>query len=419
MADALEVRPNDLSPKGLPWGRSDGELLGRNIFDGTMPLPSAVLLAGAVEHNIAVMARYCEANEVLLAPHGKTTMSPELITRQIDAGAWAITVATAWQAAAVAAMGVPRILLANEVTDSGSLRLLDQLLTARPELELWLYVDAVAALELAEAGVSADVRDRVRVLIELGVDGGRAGVRPSNDALALGRRVAEGPLRLAGVAAFEGLIDGGSTPRTLELVDDLLARCLTLAQSLTESELIGVDEPLFTAGGSAYFDRVVALAGAALASPPLLAAGWRTVLRSGCYVTHDHGTYEQLSPLAGRSGAGDARLLPAVQVIAAVLSVPEAGRAIVGFGRRDASFDAGWPTPLLVRRNGTLVPTGPGWAVTALNDQHAYLDVPDAVRVGDVVVFGISHPCTTFDKWRVLPMVDEEHTVVDVAHTWF
>ena len=235
--------------------------------------------------------------------------------------------------------------------------------------------------------------------------------------------MAAGPIHLAGVAAFEGLIDGGSIEHTLALVDRLLDRCVTLAQALSAGGLIGVDEPIFTAGGSAYFDRVVALAPAALDG-----TGWRTVLRSGCYVTHDSGTYEELSPLAGRGGIGDRegigdqRLRPALQLIAAVLSRPERGRAIVGLGRRDASADAGLPVPLLVRSaDGALRPVGDGWAVVAVNDQHAYLDLSDDadLRVGQLLIFGISHPCTTFDKWRVLPLVDPEYRVIELAHTRF
>lgn len=407
------VTPRD---KGLRVG-SDRSELGWNVMASDVPLPCAVLLSDEIDHNIAVMAQYCRDNGVLLAPHGKTTMSPELIGRQLAAGAWAVTVATAWQAATVLDMGVERVVLANEVTDPGSIDLLDRLLDAYPDREIYCYVDSFDGVELLEHGLSGSSGERLRLLLELGVDGGRTGVRPGANPLELGRRVAAGPLRLAGVAAFEGLIDGGSIDNTLALVDDLIQRCLSLAQALSAGRLLGVGEPIFTVGGSSYFDRVVALA-----SPALAGTGWRTVLRSGCYVTHDSGTYEQLSPLAGRGGFGDHRLRAALQVLAAVLSRPEPGRAIVGFGRRDASSDAGLPVPLFLRgSDGAVQPVGDGWAVTAVNDQHAYLELPadSELRVGQVLVFGISHPCTTFDKWRVLPLVDSTYRVVELATTRF
>jgi D-serine deaminase-like pyridoxal phosphate-dependent protein len=54
-------------------------------------------------------------------------------------------------------------------------------------------------------------------------------------------------------------------------------------------------------------------------------------------------------------------------------------------------------------------------------DQHAYVAVETDVdvRVGDLLRLGISHPCTAFDKWRHIPVVDEDHHVVDVLHTYF
>jgi len=389
--------------------------MGWNAFDDDVPLPLAVLLSSEVDHNIEVMAGYCTEHGVLLAPHGKTTMSPELIHRQLAAGAWAVTVATAWQAAAVVGMGVLRIVLANEVTDPGSLRLLAKLLREHSDLQMYCYVDSLAGLLLLESEFP-EAGGRFRVLLELGMTGGRTGIRNDGEAFELGRRVATGPLPLSGVAAYEGLIDGGSIERTLGLVDSLLERCTALALALSEAGHIGVDDPILTVGGSAYFDRVVAVT-----PPALRGTAWRTVLRSGCYVTHDCGTYEQISPLAGRGDTDGVRLRPALQVLAAVLSRPEPGRAIIGLGRRDASFDAGLPVPLFVRRDGALRAVGDGWSVIAVNDQHAYLELPAGaeLRVGEMMGFGISHPCTTFDKWRVLPLVDPDYTVLELAHTCF
>jgi D-serine deaminase-like pyridoxal phosphate-dependent protein len=58
--------------------------------------------------------------------------------------------------------------------------------------------------------------------------------------------------------------------------------------------------------------------------------------------------------------------------------------------------------------------------VTELNDQHAYLSDPAGeVRVGDWVACGISHPCTMFERWRALPVVDAGHRVIDLVHTFF
>jgi D-serine deaminase-like pyridoxal phosphate-dependent protein len=366
--------------------------IGGNIFDGTFALPVATLDEAALHHNLSTMAGYCAGRGVLLAPHGKTTMSPEIVRRQLDLGAWAITAATAWQAAVLASFGAGRIILANQVVDAGSLAVLDRLLAAG--VEVHCLVDSAEALRLLTTGVRAT--ERLRVLVELGLPGGRTGLRDDEEALTLAGRVAAGPLTLSGVAAFEGLIDAPTTAATLDLVDALLSRLAGLATRLP------VAEPIVTVGGSAYFDRVTAV----LAGGP-----WRVVLRSGCYVTHDAGLYERLSPF-GATPREPLRLREALHVWAPVLSVPEPGLALAGLGRRDASTDAGLPVPQL--RHSTV-------RVTAVNDQHAYLDVPACleVAVGDIIRFGVSHPCTTFDKWRVIPMVSADGTVQELVHTHF
>lgn len=404
------------SPKGLPAldpAAGPGQLIGRDFFDGSFPLPTMVLRDSALGHNIDTMARYCAENSLLLAPHAKTTMSPELLQRQLAGGAWGMTVATAWQAAQVAAMGVERIILANEVVDTGSLRLLDQTLRNHPSLILWTYVDSAEGLRLLGEQVSAE-HGRLHLLVELGVPGARAGVRSQAEALALARAAAAGPHALAGIGAFEGVI-GGADP--LAAVDDFLRLLAATGLAIEEAGLLG-PSPMVTAGGSAYPDRV-----AAILRPALGQSACRIVLRSGCYLTHDCGSYRDASPF-GTSRRVDASLISAIEVWAPVLSRPEPGRVIAGIGRRDVSFDAGLPVVLQTRSAGDVAPGDPmerRRTVVALNDQHAFIDVDpaDPVAIGDLACFGISHPCTTFDKWRAIPIVDDDYRVVDIATTWF
>ncbi|MBB5629752.1 alanine racemase [Sphaerisporangium krabiense] len=390
---------------------------GAQLFDGTFPLPTAVLLRDELEHNVATMAAYCAAHGVLLAPHGKTTMCPQIIERQLAAGAWAISVATAWQARTVADMGVRRLVLANCIVDPGSLRLLNGVLAAYDDLEIYCHTDSPAALHALENGIDAGLRGRARVLVEIGVTGGRTGLRDDRDALALAARIADGPMVLAGFSAFEGILHGADLADTLTLVDRLLDRLSGVARTAHADGLIGAGPaPIVTVGGSAYFDRVARRLPPALAGTP-----YRTVLRSGCYVTHDAGGYEALSPFGARPRA-PYRLREALRIWAPVLSRPEPTLALAGLGRRDASADDGLPVPRMVRdRTGRITPFDGEVRVTAVNDQHAYLALPAdlPLTVGDVVAFGISHPCTTFDKWRVIPVVDADCTVTELAYTHF
>jgi D-serine deaminase-like pyridoxal phosphate-dependent protein len=207
------------------------------------------------------------------------------------------------------------------------------------------------------------------------------------------------------VSSFEGVIgSAGRTPKAVEEVDRLLDSMHELAAAMVEAGLLDAASVVLSAGGSVYFDRV-----AERLLRPI--AGWlpTVVLRSGCYVTHDHGTYAKYGPIADRP------LRPALELIATVLSTPEPGVAIVNFGRRDAPFDAGLPVPLWVRSAGDVTIGADSMRVERLNDQHAWMQIAEDagnVAVGDTVGFGISHPCTAFDKWRRLPLIDDDYAVI-------
>ena len=128
----------------------------------------------------------------------------------------------------------------------------------------------------------------------------------------------------------------------------------------------------------------------------------RTILRSGCYLTHDDGLYRRTSPLREA-------LRPALRVWSQVVSRPEPDLAVLTMGRRDVSFDQDLP-----------VPYGLTARVVKLNDQHAYLRLGgDRVEIGDWLEFGISHPCTVFDKWPMIPVLDGHGRVVDLIRTFF
>lgn len=401
--------------KGLPAG-SVKDLIGRSVFDDGFLPPLLVLDDDIVAHNIATMAGWCERRGVALAPHGKTTMAPALFARQLAAGAWAITAATASQVRVMRAFGVSRIVLANQLVDSGALRWLAGEL-ADPDFEFYCWVDSERGVELMTRGLAGAARP-VNVLVELGAAGARSGVRHPESAAAVARAVWASPaLRLVGVAGYEGSVASDASVGALATVDGYLHAMRDLTVKLAVKGLFDVDgQVIVTAGGSAYFDQVT----------DVLTARWPTgldvlpVLRSGCYITHDDGRYRELSPLgvAPRVG-GIPSFRAAMRLWARVTSRPDTDLALLTLGSRDVGFDAGFPEAQLVRRaGGTRRLTGA--RVIRLNDQHAFLRVNGGqpVEVGDWIGLGVSHPCTTFDKWRVIPLVRDDR-VVDVVHTFF
>jgi D-serine dehydratase len=410
----------DATSKGFPQAsaplrRSAIGAQGWNVLAGDLPLPLAVIKRDALQHNLGWMQRYANDAGVRLAPHGKTTMSPQLFRRQLDAGAWGLAFATVAQLRIGVEAGARRCLIANQVLDAGDLAAIDALQREHGGLRVWFLLDSVAQLELIEA---TRPESPFEVLLEIGLPGGRSGCRTAGDALALARRArASEAVIVAGIECYEGLGVTGDSETDRANADALMSRVTEIALQCDREHLFETDEVLVSAGGSAIFDLVVPALRPALSRP---VAG---LLRSGCYVTHDHGFYRRLVAVANLRLGCDDGLRAALEVWALVQSLPEPGLAILAVGRRDLSYDIELPIPIArAARGGREVHAAPAdWKISGLNDQHAYLrfDADPGLAVGDRVVLGISHPCTTFDKWRWMPVVDADYRVVDALVTCF
>jgi D-serine dehydratase len=384
--------------KGLPPDRPPvrlGELgaQGWDALGGDLPLPAMLLSEPALQANVDAMAAYCREHGALLAPHGKTTMAPQVFARQIEAGAWAMTAATPAQLRVYRRFGVQRVLYANQLLEPATLRWLAAETRRDPAFELICLVDSLEAVR-ALRGL------RVGVLVEMGHADGRTGCRTVERAVEVARGAVAAGLELLGVECFEGTIHRDSLDATLAAIDELLARCdaaLAEVRGLIDGEVI------VSAGGSAYFDRVLA------------AFGGRDdvacVLRSGCYVTQDGGFYEEHSPLAGRA-PGERRLRNALEIWGRVQSRPQPDFAVVSFGKRDVPFDLGLPVGRRVHRGDAVAEFSA--EVVALSDQHAHvrLDPADELAVGDLLGAEISHPCGAFERWKLVFLVSEERRVV-------
>ena len=314
---------------------------------GLLSTPRVVLREEALRHNISAMAAYCAAHGVSLFPHGKTTMAPQILAAQLDAGAGGMTAASVSQARVFRRFGVRNILLANELVDDASISWVASELTAGGPFSFLCYVDSVTGAGRLDAILAArGFTRRLRVLVELGHEDGRTGCRTSAAALAVAAAVARAPrLELAGVAGDEGSL---MAPTPEEKAQKARAYCGELGQLALALAASGLfpEPPVMTAGGSAYFDVVVEVLGGQ--------RDWNLILRSGCYVTHDHGLYSSVAPSA-RNTPGVPVLEPALEAWAPVLSRPEPGTAVLGIGRRDLSFDAGAsrrPARARGRRNG-------------------------------------------------------------------
>ncbi|MEU6340337.1 amino acid deaminase [Streptomyces sp. NPDC046977] len=408
--DELREERVDHRFKGLPPdadGRTVGELAAerRSLFDGGFTTPLLTLSAPALEHNLTQLATYAAKHGLAFAPHGKTSMAPQLFARQIEHGAWGITAATPHQVRVYRAFGVQRVFLANEMVDAAALRWLARELAADPDFRFIAYVDSVRGVELMDAALT----HTVDVVVELGADGGRTGVRGASEAASVADAVtAARHLRLVGVAGYES---PAADPRAW------LAELVALARDFDAAgRFSATEEIVVSAGGSEWFDAVAESFGALTLSRPVL-----KLLRSGAYITHDDIHYRDLTPFRDRIPA-EGSLEPAFRLWTQVLSRPEPGLALLNAGKRDAPYDLDLPVPQVVRRaDGSTVPAA-GLTVTKLADQHAFVDVaPEGadLAVGDWVGLGVSHPCTAFDKWQLVPVVGETGVVTDFLRTFF
>jgi D-serine dehydratase len=419
--NAAPVDPISALNKGL--GSMDRDLtfddipsLHWNLLREDLSLPTAVLREDKLAHNLRWMQDFVAAYGVKLAPHGKTTMAPKLFARQLQAGAWGITLATAHQTRVAYEHGVRRILMANQLVGKQNMATIARLLDD-PEFEFYCLVDSAELVESLRHFFHSCGK-RLNVLLELGVDGGRTGVRNSSQWQALLEALTRSRDNIAfcGVEVYEGILKDEASIR------QFLQKAVDLARELAKESRFDRTPIILSGAGSAWYDVVAEVFSQAKLGHPM-----EVVLRPGCYLTHDIGIYREAqqqiltrNPIAQRMHSS---LQPALQLWAYVQSIPEKGKAIVALGKRDAAFDAGLPAPALHYRPGRPMPVASPseWRLTGIMDQHAYLQIAegDDIRIGDMIGFDISHPCLTFDKWRYLPVIDAAYRVIDLIQTFF
>ncbi|MEV5083018.1 amino acid deaminase [Streptomyces sp. NPDC056159] len=403
--------------KGLPPdadGLTVGELTAqrRNLFTGGFSTPVLALSAERLEHNLKLMETYAARHGLAFAPHGKTSMAPQLFHRQLEHGAWGITLAVPHQVRVARAFGISRVFLANELVDPAALRWVAAELAADPAFRFICYVDSVRGVELMDAALEGAARP-VDVVVELGAgEGARTGVRTEAECAAVADAVAAtDTLRLVGVAGYEGEVPQADPER----VRAWLTRLVALAVDLDKAgKFARAEEIVVSAGGSAWFDTVSEVfAGIPELSWPVL-----KLLRSGAYVSHDDGHYRKITPFNRVPEEG--ALEPAFRLWAQVVSRPSPEQAFANAGKRDAAYDLDLPFAQVVRREGAERPAT-GIEVTGLSDQHAWLSTASGaeLEVGDWVGLGLSHPCTSFDKWSLIPVAEADGTVVAYVRTFF
>ncbi len=359
-----------------PLSAADIAALGWNLLREDLSLPAAVLYEGKLAHNLQWMQTFANTYGVKLAPHGKTTMAPKLFARQMETGAWGITLATAHQTRVAYEHGIRRVLMANQLVGRQNMSVIASLLED-PQFEFFCLIDSEQQVEMLGRFFQSRGQ-RLNVLLELGVDGGRTGVRDEKqlrgtlDALSHWRE----QVVLAGVEVYEGILQDEASIR------EFLQRAVNVAGDLAREKHYDRSPAILSGAGSAWYDVV-----ADIFSKADLGETFEIVLRPGCYITHDVGVYlaaqQQIMFRNPVARSMSSTLAPALQLWAYVQSVPEKEKAIIGLGKRDAAFDAGLPVPAMHYRPGNSGPLAApsSWSLTHMMDQHAYLHIESGADI--------------------------------------
>lgn len=417
--------------KGMPGGVMPFRLgdianKGWNILKEDLPLPVAVLKASAIDNNERWMKSFLDASDATISPHGKTTMSPQIFELQMENGAWAITVSTVHQLQVCRRFEFNRILMANQLIGRQAIRYVLDELRQNDDFEFFCLADSIEGIEALHKAVTDEPLGRpINLLLEGGVGGARAGCRDVDAALDVAREIkaAEPHLTLRGVEGYEGVIYGKVAEDRESRVAQFIDFLVEIAEACAREKLFSKSPVILSAGGSGYYDIVVDhLAKARLDCESMV------LTRSGGYLFHDSNMYrhhfERMQERSDKIKAMDEGLIPAIQVWGYVQSCPEPGRIILAVGKRDISFDDDLPVAELWHRPGVHdkpQPVGDGCRTVEMHTQHIHMDAPidHPFRIGDMISLGISQPCTTFDKWQVIPVVDDDYNVVSAIRTFF
>ncbi|MDA9749185.1 hypothetical protein N9U75_03430, partial [Pelagibacteraceae bacterium] len=184
---------------------------------------------------------------------------------------------------------------------------------------------------------------------------------------------------------------------------------------------------IISGGGSEYFDLVVKYY-----NKSKITKDTKLILRPGSFIAYGHGYYEKkINNLRKRNlltsilKKNNTFFKPSLLLWAHVISINESGLAIINFGKRDASFDLGNPIPINVYRNKKIFKKikykSNNLSIYKLNDQHAFLKYNNKLKlnIGDLISFGVSHPCITLDKWRYIYLINSNHDIIDIYKTFF
>jgi len=333
--------------------------------------PCAVVDLNVVERNLARMAAIAASAGLRLRPHAKTHKSPWLAARQIAHGATGLTVATLREAEVYADAGIDDLLLAHPPVGATKLMRLGRLADRIRQL----------AVSLDDVGVAQTLPQSIEVLWEVDTGQHRLGTQaglPTVDAV---RRL----VAAIGLARFRGLITHAG--------HSYKAKNSAERREIARAEMRGVVETAELLRQEGIPVREVSVGSTPTAKYAGLMAGV-TEMRPGTYAFGD----------ANQVTLGSQRLEDcAFGVVATVVSVPAADRAVLDAGSKALSADLS----VAGLKGYGLVVDAPHLTVGRLSEEHAVVTgTPTGLHIGDRVVVIPAHACTTVNLHPALLVVE-------------
>jgi len=314
--------------------------------------PAVLIDLDVAEQNILRFQAYCDEHGLKLRPHIKTHKLPRLARFQVEKGAAGITCQKLSEADAMAReSGIDDILITYNLVGEAKQ---ERLRALASKIRLSVVADSAAVVDnLAAAMAGAD--HKLPVLVECDTGARRCGVQSPEAAAELASRIENSPhLHFAGLMTYPPV--GGT-----QTVQDFMNR----AKSLIEA--FGIPVETITSGGSPDMWRAH--------EAPVV-----TEYRPGTYVYNDRSLVER-----GICGFEDC----ALHVLATVVSVPDAHRAIIDAGSKVLTSDL-----LGLSGHGHVVGR-PDIAIDSLSEEHGRLVSEQLIglKVGDRVRIVPNHAC--------------------------
>ena len=327
----------------------------------TLDTPALVVDLDVMERNIDKMARTIVHDAgVRWRPHTKAMKSPVIAQKLLDAGASGITCAKLGEAEVMAAGGIDDILVANQIVGKTKIA---RLVKLRRTADVMVAVDAVENIEMLGAAAH-DAGVVLRLVVEVDVGMGRAGVPPGDRAVALAREIASrAGLRFAGLFTWESHALGVDEPdEKRRTVQEALAK---VADTARQCEDAGMPVHIVSCGGTGTY--------------------WLSAFCPGVTeIQAGGGVWGDL--VYGERMGVDHEF--ALTVLSTVTSRPTPTRIICDAGKKTMSMDAAVPRPVGIA-------DVEGVALSAEHGIITLVKASDTPRLGDVVEFIVGYSDTT------------------------